>query len=68
MTSKILYKNDGIEFNKLGDNTTSKLKIDANGNIGINTDSPLYSLDVNGDINYTGSAISSTINNSLWIK
>ena len=42
MTSKILYKNDGIEFNKLGDNTKYKLKIDANGNIGINTDSPLY--------------------------
>ena len=56
MTTKITYDPNGLEFYKSGDTITSsncKLKIDSNGNIGINTTSPNHKLDINGDIDLT---------------
>jgi len=39
------------------ENTTSRMKIDNDGNIGINNSSPVYQLDINGNIGISGNII-----------
>ena len=64
-----LYAKDtgDITFNTT-DSDTERLTILNNGNIGINDTTPSYELDVNGDINLTGTLYNNgvTIDASLW--
>jgi hypothetical protein len=39
---------------RISTNNTERMRIDANGNVGINDTAPAYHLDVNGDANVTG--------------
>ena len=48
----------GLQFHTTyAGNQSERMRIDANGNVGINTSAPAYKLDVNGDARITGNLI-----------